>query len=280
MKPLSLLALLSTVLLLQANAQEEPTTPEERLFEEAAQRFEAGDYLTAAVDFEQLIKQYPKSDVVPRAHFNRALCYYYFKDYETSEEIFHEILEQRYDERDPNGLMEPYALYKHHTCRYLASIALEKKDYQAAEKYINLFDKKYPYQHFCGNEWSAYDMYKAVMYAKVYRGTNRIDRAMNELLPHMFSDALASNEEVLTELEDIIDKHYSKDESQAEFEKALASLEVKDVKKHRSGTIILYGVKIEIEDYFYDYDEKSSKVSDEERYKQKVLDNPLFKRFL
>jgi tetratricopeptide (TPR) repeat protein len=278
MKTLSMLAFLCVCSIVLV-AQDKPATPDEKLFDAAAKRFEDGDYLTAAVEFEQMIKQFPKSKLVARAHFNRALCYYLFKDYETSEEIFLAILNEDYNEKDPNSLMEPYALYKHNTCRYLAHMALEKKDFVATEKYIELFDKKYPYQHFCGNEWSAYHMYVDVMRAKVYMGTGQVKKAMDILLPSIFFNGLASNEDVLVELERIIDQAYSKEQAGAEFKQALASFTFKKEKKQTSATIELYGIKINVRGFEY-FDEDSKKLSEEERYRQTVVNNVLFKKYL
>ena len=276
---LPILALLCACMLSQTFAQKKKSDPPgQQQFEKAADLFENGDFLTAAVEFEQVIKLYPKSELVGRAHYNKAICYYRFKDYETAEKTFLEILEEPYNEEDPNDIMEPYALYKHHACRYLADMALEQKNFVATEKYIAMFDKKYPYRHFCGNEWSAYNMFKAVMYSKVYVGTGRLQKALEELLPHMFANGLSSNEEVLNELVGIFEKNYTKDDLNVEFEKALSTLASKKIKKRTAWFIKLYGVEIEVDGWF-GYDEEQ-KVSEEEHHKQIVLNNELFKRFL
>lgn len=280
MKAPFLFFVLSACILIQVHAQENDETPEGKLFDQAWQHFDAGDFLTAAAEFDLIMKQYPKSNLVARAHFNKALCYYNYKDFVTSEKIFTEILDARYNEKDPNGLMEPYALYKHRTCRYLADLALKRNDYVVAEKYIHLFDKKYPYRHFCGNEWSAYAMFKAVMLAKVYSGTGQIQKAMEVLLPHIFSDMLASNEGVLHEVENILETHYSKTDVGVEFEKALSTLTLKSIKKRTAWCITLYHVEIEVEGFPIGEEENGKKLSEEDQYKQIVLNNALFKRFL
>jgi len=138
-----------------------------------------------------------------------------------------------------------------------------------------MFDKEYPYQHFCGNEWSAYDMYRAVMLGKVYQGKGETKKAMQVLFPYIFSDALASNQEVLRELSHLLEKAYTKEQNQQEFIRALASLEVKENKKEARATIELYGVKVEVEDYSYD-----SKSNSKEYFQRKLKEHELFKRFL
>jgi hypothetical protein len=170
--------------------------------------------------------------------------------------------------------MEPYTLYKHHSCRKLAEIALTEKDYNAAEKYIRMFDKEYPYQHFCGDEWSAYDMYKAVMLCKAHEGKGEIKKAMQVLLPYIFSDALASNREVIRELTRLLEANFTKEQNKQEFTRALSSLSLKENRKEVRATIELYGVKVEVEDYFFD-----PKSNANEYFQQKVKENELFQKF-
>ena len=269
--------LLNLCLIYTVNGQQESLTADQVLFDQAVQRFEGEDYAGAAQDFQQFMTRFPQSQLLGRAHYNLALTYDRMKDFETSKKLFLEILEQPYNERDENGLMEPYTLYKHHSCRHLAAMALKEDDYKSAERYIHLFDKKYPYQHFCGNEWSAYDMYKAVMKARVYEGTNRVGKAMEELLPYIFADALASNDDVLDELAGILERNYMRDAIQQEFKRALASLEVKETKKNTSVTILLYGVTIDVQDFFVD---PAADGSGKEHYQKIVEENALFKKFL
>ena len=269
--------LLNLCLISAVHGQQEPLTADQVLFDQAVRRFEDEDYAGAAEDFRQFMTRFPQSQLLARSHYNLALTYDRMNDFETSKKLFLEILEQPYNERDENGLMEPYTQYKHHSCRHLAAIALRENDYKSAEKYIHLFDKKYPYQHFCGNEWSAYDMFKAVMKARVYEGTDEVRKAMEELLPFIFSDALASNDDVLDELSGILERNYTRDSIQQEFKSALMSLEVKETKKNTSVTILLYGVTIQVQDFFF---EQAADVSGKEHYQKIVEENALFKKFL
>lgn len=280
MKTILYLLTLSLCIAQTAFAQDddEDLTPEQILFEEAGDHFREGDFHAAAEGFLNIRKKFPKSELVGRAHFNEALSYYRQHHYESAKKTFLEILDQPYNDRDPNNLMEPYTLYKHLSSRYLAEIALGEKDYATAEKYIQVFDKKYPYQHFCGNELAAYDMYKAVMNAKIYRARKEVKKAMNLLLPHVFDSSLASNDDVLEELASILEEHFTREQNKAEFSRALASLELKE----KGGTYVnisLYGVKINVEDYRFEM-ENLNIYSGIELYRKMVEANVLFKKFL
>ena len=247
---------------------------ESMVFGYAFDLYEQQKFEDAAISLQKFLRDFPKSELKGRAHYNLAICYKDLKDNQKAKAVFQEILDQDYNERDENSLMEPYTLYKHHSCRALASMALEEKNYKEAEKYIHLFDKKYPYQHFCGNEWSAYDMYKAVMLAKVYEATNRTDQAMKELIPYIFSNALASNEGVLEELSTILDKHFTKADIRAEMNKAIESLTIEKKKKETIATIQLFNVNVAVEYY------EDTKGDGKEFYKEIVRKSEFFKKYL
>ena len=250
---------------------------EKIVFEYAVDLFQNAKHQEAADSFKKFMADFPKSRLKGRAHFNLALSFRALGDTARAKATFHEILEMNYNEKDENSLMEPYTLYKHHSCRMLALIALNEHDYTAAERYIEMFDKKFPYQHFCGNEWAAYNMFKAVMLARVYTGTNRFEKALQALVPYTFSDALASNQEVLEELEVILRREYTKPEIKAELLNAIESLQVTQKKNRTVATITLFKTNVEVEDYAF---EKESKESALEHYKKVVMSNEFFKKYL
>jgi tetratricopeptide (TPR) repeat protein len=275
MKTVSFLVIISLGITQKIFAQAQPRTEDEIAFEKAVGHFEEQYYSGAAEEFEAFLVKFPNSPLLGRAHYNLALTHFNLGNYYTAKKLFHQILDQPYNEQDENSLMEPYTLYKHHSCRQLAEIALIEKDFNAAERYIRMFDKEYPYQHFCGNEWSAYRMYKAVMQGKVHQGKGETKKAMQILLPYIFSDALASNEEVLRELSHLLEAQFTYEQNQQEFSRALATLEVKENKKNRKATIELYGVKVDVEDYFLDAT-TDAKVY----FENKLREHELFRKFL
>jgi tetratricopeptide (TPR) repeat protein len=259
-------------------AQDEVQKEDEQAFEVAIEFYEAENYQEAERKFSEVMSLFPNSGLKPRAHFNLALTYCVLKDYDKAEATFLEILDQPYNETDDNSLMEPYTLYKHHACRNLAFIAIEKKNFALAEQYIEKFDKKFPYQHFCGNEWAAYDMFKSVMRAKVYAGTGRINKALDVLVPRVFTNALASNENLLMEMIAILESNFTQEQIRTELTKAIASLTIERKKKERVAFITLFGVKAEVEDSYFD--PRMQNQSDTEYFEKIVKENMLFKKFL
>lgn len=260
--------------------KEEALSPDEAQFEKAYAFYENGDFRSAASEFRKFMVEYPASPLVARAHFNVGFISYRLNDYGTAKMILEEILTKPYNERDSNDIMEPYMLYKHRTARLLAEIALQEKDYDAAEEYIEIFDKKYPYQHFCGNEWSAYHNYVAVMRARVYEGTNQTQKALEILLPYIFDDGLSSNENVLDQLIGLLSKNYSKESIREELTLSLASLEVTKSKDEETAIVMLFGVKVEVRGYFPDEKRGKKSTSRDEYYKKMIKENRLFTTFL
>ena len=250
---------------------------EEIVFNYAVDLLANEKYQDAADCFAKFLADFPDSPLKGRAHFNLALSFKGLGDLTRAKAEFVEILDMPYNERDENSLMEPYTLYKHHTCRMLAAIALNEQDYQEAERYITMFDKKFPYQHFCGNEWAAYDMFKAVMLARVYAATNRSQKALETLAPYTFSNGLASNHQVLEELETIVRREFTKAEIKAELIHALESLQVKQRKGETIATVKLLNVSVEVEDYSEPSDPNEPPT---EHYKRIVTSNQLFKKYI
>lgn len=247
---------------------------EEILFEYAVDLYQSEEYQEAADSFDSFLRNFPYSPLKGRAHFNLGLCFKSLGDIARAKATFREILEMPYNEKDGNSLMEPYALYKHHSCRILAIVALDEQNYKEAQHYIRLFDKKFPYRHFCGNEWAAYNMFKAVMTARAHAGMNRPQEAIETLVPYTFSSALASNEEVLEALETILSKTFTKEDIKAELLRGIESIKVKQRGDRTKGEITLFNVSVEIENY---------EVSDEptlEHYRRTVKLNRLFKKYL
>ncbi len=271
------LIFLAAMLLLRSTIALNQSKEEQVVFDYAGSLYEEEKYAEAAQRFAKFMTDFPKSPIKPRAHFNLAISYLALDDLERAKATFEEILNESYDDRDANDLMEPYTLYKHHSCRHLAMIALRQKNYDDAEKFIGMFDKKYPYQHFCGNEWAAYDNYKAVMLAKVYANTGRAQKAMETLVPYMFYNGLASNQNVINAMIEVLEQHFNQDEVRARLMQALASVRISRNKHETSAVIRLFDVNVNVAATASERDK--SQTLNETYFQNVVSEHPVFKRF-
>jgi len=202
--------------------------------------FDKGYQLCEDSMFDEAIKVY--EDIMDRAdegstEYGKAMYnsgYAYLAEGKTKEarKTFLDILDADYDEMDRggrgSGLMgEPYALYKHNACENLAAMELNAGHFRSAFEYIRMFDKVFPYHHFCGNEWEAYYIYKAEMYAKAYCGMDDTTTALIYLFPHIFNTGLASNEQLLQFTVSILLQQYDRSVLLDEFKTAVENMSFK-----------------------------------------------------
>lgn len=200
--------------------------------------------------FEKVIDEYPESKLAFRAMTNAALIAteLYYSD--TAINYYKKIINSNASDKEKggigNGLMaEPYALYKNRACKNLAEIYLTESNYKESIRYIDLI-KKYPYQHFCGNEYAANEIYLATLYSKNYLGLNNSKKALEYSLPHALNIGLADNSEIFGIALSILESNYTKEELDSEIEKSIRSIKLKTRKGNTYGVTTFLGVKIRL----------------------------------
>jgi hypothetical protein len=228
----------------------------ELAFEAASQLYEEKKFAESALAYLRFMKDFSDHELKPRAHFNVAICYRELQDTANAKRIFLEILDEDYNERDANDIMEPYSLYKHHASRNLAFFAMAEKNYDEVEKYIRYFDKRFPYQHFCGNEWAAYHIFKDTMLAELYEGQHKPAEAVKVLAPHLFNNGLAYNGNAVELLDKILERNFTGDEVKAMFQNAYNSLAIKKTKRSEVVVLDFYGINVTVTEYWNDEKKK------------------------
>lgn len=186
--------------------------------------------------FEELIDDFPESPLLYRAANNAGQLCWNIEDLEDAIKHFTFILNGNADDMESGGIgeglmAEPYAMYKNRACKNLTRIYIDLEEYDKALKYLKL-TKKYPYQHFCGNEHAANDIYKSWLYTKCYTGLGDHEKALSNALPHILETGLASNYYLVNEAVDIIAKHYDPQKALEEFETAIEEIKVKKKKSN------------------------------------------------
>jgi tetratricopeptide (TPR) repeat protein len=271
-----------------ATAQEEKEpTPEQALFAVGFEYYEDEDLDSSLFVFRQFKNLYPSSSLIPRTEYNIGVILEEQGNLTEAKKVFKRILKSNYNEFDPGGgglMGSQYALYKHNSCEHLSDIYLEEKNYEEAEKYIRLFDKKYPYRHFCGNELSAYEIFKARYYAKVYDGKGLTEKAIRKLLPFTFYNGLASNETLIGELTALIEKMYTTKQINQAMALAVASLKIKYSRRDEYADIELFGEKVKVHDgILFDLRNQDFQTNiyleGTEKYKKVMSTHPLFQKY-
>lgn len=277
------LSLLLVCTSLAGFTRQEKETPDQIAFEEALDFYYEEEYDSALVYFEGFLQHFPNSSLIPKAKFNIGYMLMERQRREEAIPVFEYLLAANYNEKDPaGGLMEEYALYKHWSAKHLAGIYLDRNDYQKAAIYIRLFDKKYPYQHFCGNEQSANSIKTAYFYARLYEGQGKRKKAIDELLPYIFYDGMASNEYAVAYLQTLLQKEYSREQLKQLALQAKASLKIS-----RSGTATIQYLEKKVPVYEYallDYSKPISvetlTLSGEALYGAVIDNHQLFKDYI
>ncbi|MEM6963821.1 MAG: hypothetical protein AAF573_03580 [Bacteroidota bacterium] len=232
--------------------------------------------------FEELMEEFPESDLYFRAMNNAASVSYQLGDDQKAIKYYNSILGSRANDKEEGGvgsgiMAEQYALYKNGACKRLAEIYIERKEFKKAIKCIKLTEK-YPYRHFCGNAYATNDIYIATLYTRSYKGMGDIKRALNYSLPHIFDNGLASNEELVELTVQILKENFDSENVVAEFEKACAEYysEKKKRKKYEwtEYFITFLDTKIELPFYELRYTENAYEVIEKhlkESYFKKLI---------
>ncbi|MDH3711024.1 MAG: hypothetical protein OER04_14110 [Cyclobacteriaceae bacterium] len=276
MKPLILsmvITLLGSTWALQAQ-----NTDEQTAFDEILDLYENGQLTSAQVLSEHFLDIYPDSELYPRVLFNLGVVYRDLDQQDHASAIFKSILEASYHEKEPyGGIMEWYALYRHRSAKHLAEIYLQRGQFKEASQYVYLFDKVYPYQHFCGNELSADRIYTSRIYAMVYRGQGYNLKAITQLLPHLFYNGLASNEWLLEDLEWLLRETYTEDELSSMVDHAYANLKI--AKNGKSASFKILGQKVQMNQGYY-FKPAQEDLNERQMWEMLFKQNPLLKKYL
>ncbi|PDS21715.1 tetratricopeptide repeat protein [Flavobacterium branchiophilum] len=236
-------------------------------------------------DYEELIKEFPKSKLIFRALNNKGFAELELKDYKNAQVTFQKILKSEANDKEKGGIGsgimgEPYANYKNRASKILADLELKNSNYQEALNYLDE-TKKFPYRHFCGNEYAADEIYMAEMYAKCYLGLNQYEKAYDILLPNIIENGLANNSEIITTSIDALLKNYKKEELKIQFENCFKNVFAEKVKSNKNEyttyNINFLNRKIQLESW-----KLNSEMTEQEREKecQKILAESEFYKLL
>jgi hypothetical protein len=231
-----------------------------KLWEQAGKYYEVKEWDKALATYTKIHeKSKVNSADYARSFYNIGHVKLLKKDTVEAEKIFQKILESNFNELDKGGkgsgiMQEPYALYRNNASKILAQINIQRKDFKKALFYVELADKKYKYQHFCGNELEADRIEMATYFGKCYWGLNEFDKSMNVLLPHVFNSGLADNDDLVKlTVQYLIEKH-GKEKVEAELTKSLGTVTTKTRRsgkeKYEYNECTIFGKNIELFAYF------------------------------
>jgi len=141
--------------------------------------------------------------------YNRAVRFYFAKQYDSAYTYCHQVGGKGND--------------RHVMCEILSTIHLERGAYDSSLHYITLADKKYPYRHFCGNEWESRQLFMAMRYAAIYDHQGDSVKTLKVLLPVACFE-LVNNKEAVQKIAALLKGHVGVKDS---LDDAIAHMYVK-----------------------------------------------------
>lgn len=264
---------------LKGAGQETADTTIQRLFEEAQEKIGDSLWDEAIHHYREVIRLSEEySEPYNKATYNIGYVYLMAGREKEAAEVFTEILRGDFPEMDAGGrgsgiMQEPYALYKHNACECLAEIEMRKGRYPAALEYIRLFDKKYPYRHFCGNELMEERIYTAQMYSRAYCGMGDTVKAIRTMLPYVLGNGLASNTALVAEAIRLLEGRYGRKALAVMLDSAIDRLQARTIGRGKDSyiryEIVFLGVPIQVSELPLDvkYPENFAQLPEAEKMK-------------
>lgn len=211
--------------------------------------------------YQDLINGFPKSKLLFRTLNNKGFIELALDDKVEAKKTFLKIIDSKADDKEKGGIgsgimAEPYANYKNRAAKILADISIKDSNYTDAIKYLDL-TQKYPYRHFCGNEYAADEIYVSQLYATCYLGINDKQKALKILLPNILENGLADNSDLVDLVYKTLLKDYQKDELKVKYEQAFKGYQTEKVKseneEYHKYYITFLDTKIELSAWQLDY---------------------------
>jgi tetratricopeptide (TPR) repeat protein len=184
--------------------------------------------------YQELADSFPMSKLVFRTLNNMGFIELALGDRKEAKATYLKVLNSGADDKEKGGvgsgiMGEPYANYKNRAAKILADISIRDSNYKEALGFLDL-TKKYPYRHFCGNEYAASEIYMAELYAQTYNGLKDTQKALSFLLPHLIENGLADNQGVVVLTYKTLLHQYSKEELKSRYEKAFEHYKVEKIR--------------------------------------------------
>lgn len=247
-------------------------------FDEGSRALDDSNYTLALNNFRYIIINHPRNALYPRAFYNIGISYYLLKKYDSAKVIFQSILRSNFNEEDAsgNGIMDdPYTNYKHRSTFLLHAIFKKRQQYDSALYYLVMADTAYPYLHFCGNEFAENTIFFALCYGDLYNKMGKHKKAERSLLKVAFSNHLASNEQAIDSLKELMSKYEDKEELKQQLDYAINNYAIDtsyyDSGKDTSYTYYVTFMKTKIDIEYGRYSYMEDKTSDHRPERDKVI---------
>lgn len=267
------------------NVDDTILTKEEKIKKEFAKEIKEDILHKIISGYNELIEKFPKSKLIFRALNNKGYAELQANMTDKAKETYLKIMNSQANDQEKGGIgsgimAEPYANYKNRACKVLAKIEIDTKNYSEALRYLDQTNK-YPYRHFCGNEYAADAIYMATMYSNCYLALNDYEKAYDVLLPNILENGLADNSYLIKTAYEALLKKHRKEDLKIEFENAFKNIitekEISDKYEYTNYYIKFQNRKIQLEPWSLDF---ISSEDDLKKVATSILTNSEFYKLL
>jgi hypothetical protein len=196
----------------------------------------------ASQDYEELMSDFPESDLFNYALTNQAFVKLGLEDTVEAEKLFLATLKSKAGEAEITNAgsasqTDPYADNKNKAAKMLTEISLANRQYQAAYTYLEEI-KKYKPDYNTDTARDADEMYVTGLYASCYVGLKQYQKAYDILLPKLLKTDLTDNSELVDIAYEALLKKYKNEELKRKYEQAFKNYQVE--KNAKTGELNYY----------------------------------------
>ncbi|CAM3845258.1 MULTISPECIES: tetratricopeptide repeat protein [Flavobacterium] len=215
----------------------------------AFEYYKNDEKLKAVTIFQEVIKEYPKSDYYGKNLYNIPTIYQELGETDLAIEWYKKVLEDNKikdsEEDHSRGIFETNANYKHYSATNIGVINYNNKNYTETLKYYKLAATTYPYFNSSETDLKLNKIKISSYIADCYIHLKEIDSAIVVLLPHALTTSPTLKNQASEKIMQLLHDNNKKQSFKTEFEKAIES-----ARTSPKGIILTcYNIEIELIPY-------------------------------
>ena len=232
--------------------------------------------ISALWEFERVLEYFPTSSLINQSIFNKAQIHFELNQIDSARIYYLELIDKEIlSELDTTEITdiqdERYYNFKNSSYKRLAELEYEQGNYSEALEFLKK-SEEIGYDHFCGNEHASNSKYLAISYAKNYYELDSLDKSIELLLPHIFSNGLTRNSDAVELAVKFMSKKYENEYLVLELEKGFKNYYKKKPRPNsKTNRYFINFLNQELQLFMYEEDD----IESEKRKVKEILENEL-----
>jgi tetratricopeptide (TPR) repeat protein len=259
------------------------------LLDKGLEYYEQEKLDSAIIIWKSVVENYPDtSNCYGRSYNNIPIVYAQLENTIEAKNWYQKIIDSKLNDLDEgDGIMSPYANYKHNSCLRMAFLLKEEDEIEESFKYIRLAETKFPYQTFSATSFEKRAVLIAFDKAELWKlkGNNKeavlvmLEKILDDDVFFRKTDAASFTNvdfyaELIEEIKPMIQEQYRFEEFEKKLKEAINYLEVKTVrigKKREKAKVAIF--TFEGKEFIIG---SSNKKYNKKKFKNRLLNNRIF----